>query len=89
MESVLSQIIPLVAPAAWPLIIVILGCAFIYFKINSQRKETKKTRDEVHDGLVTRVTLLEREIEEIKQLDLATKLAQIQTDLNWIKEKLK
>ena len=89
MESVLSQIIPLVAPAAWPLIIVILGCAFIYFKINSQRKETKKSRDEAHDGLVTRVTLLEREIEEIKQLDLATKLAQIQTDLNWIKEKLK
>lgn len=89
MESVLTQVIPLVAPAAWPLIIVILGCAFIYFKIGKDRKQTKAERDEAHDDLVTRVTLLEREIEEIRQLDLATKLAQIQTDLNWIKEKLK
>jgi hypothetical protein len=37
----------------------------------------------------TRVKVLENEIQEIKNLDLSTKLAQIQTDLSWIKEKLK
>lgn len=89
MESVLSQIIPLVAPAAWPLIIVILGCAFIYFKINLQRKATKETRDKDTDEMKTEIALLKNEVEQIKALDLASKLAQIQTDLSWIKEKLK
>jgi hypothetical protein len=89
MEALIPQLIAAIPTAALPLVFVIVACWFIYWKIQSQRKETKKTRDEAHDNIVTRVTLLEREIEEIKQLDLATKLAQIQTDLNWIKEKLK
>jgi flagellar biosynthesis component FlhA len=89
MEALIPQLIAAIPTAALPLVFVIVACWFIYWKIQSQRKETKKERDEAHDNLVTRVTLLEREIEEIKQLDLATKLAQIQTDLNWIKEKLK
>ena len=37
----------------------------------------------------TEIALLKNEVEQIKALDLASKLAQIQTDLSWIKEKLK
>jgi hypothetical protein len=54
-----------------------------------QRKDTKNKRDEDRDNLDKRVSLIENEIQEIKNLDLASKLAQIQTDLSWIKEKLK
>ena len=89
MEAILQQVITLVAPAAWPLIIVILGCAFIYFKIGRDRKQTKTERDTEHENLVTRVILLEKEMEILKSLDLSTKLAQIQTDLQWIKENIK
>ena len=89
MSELLQQVIPLVAPAAWPLIIVILGCAFIYFKIGRDRKQTKAERDAAHENMETRVILLEKEMETLKSLDLSTKLAQIQTDLQWIKENIK
>lgn len=89
MEALITQIIAAISPSALPIVVCVCVCAFLYFKIGRDRKQTKAERDTAHDNLVTRVTLLEREIEEIKQLDLATKLAQIQTDLNWIKEKLK
>ena len=57
--------------------------------IYMQRNNTKKSRDDDRDKLITRITLIENEIDRIKGLDLDTKLAQIMTDLNWIKEKLK
>ena len=82
MESVIATVAPLVPTAAWPIIIVVLGCAFIYFKIKSERKATKETRDRDAEEM-------KNEVEQIKALDLASKLAQIQTDLSWIKEKLK
>lgn len=66
----------------------IIAAAVVYLVIALQRNSTKKTRDENQDKLETRVSLLENEIQEIKNLDLASKLAQIQTDLSWIKEKL-
>ena len=68
---------------------IIVVAAILYLIIHFQRKDTSKKRDADRDELTTRVALLERDIEEIKSLDLSTKLAQIQTDLNWIKEKLK
>ena len=68
---------------------IIAVAAILYLIIHFQRKDTSKKRDADKDELNTRVALLERDIEEIKSLDLSTKLAQIQTDLNWIKEKLK
>jgi flagellar biosynthesis component FlhA len=89
MEALIPQLIAAIPTAALPLVFVIVACWFIYWKIQSQRKETKKERDEAHDELNTRVALLERELEEIKQLDLSAKLAQILTDLQWLKEKLK
>lgn len=67
----------------------IVAAAVVYLVIALQRNSTKKTRDENQDKLETRVTLLENEIKRVKDLDLETKLAQIQTDLEWIKDKLK
>lgn len=68
---------------------VIIVAAILYLIIYFQRKDTKAKRDEDRDNLDKRVSMIENEIQEIKNLDLATKLAQIQTDLSWIKEKLK
>lgn len=89
MSELLQQIIPLVPAYAWPIIIVVLGGMFIYRKIGNERKITAEKRDSEHENLETRVILLERELETIKSLDLSTKLAQIQTDLQWIKENMK
>lgn len=68
---------------------VIVVAAILYLIIALQRNSTKKSRDDAQESMDTRVKLLESEIQEIKNLDLSTKLAQIQTDLSWIKEKLK
>lgn len=68
---------------------IVVVAAILYIIIHFQRKDTSKKRNADRDELNTRVVLIEKEIEEIKQLDLSAKLAQIQTDLNWIKEKLK
>lgn len=68
---------------------VIVVAAILYLIIYFQRKDTKAKRDDAQESMDTRVKLLESEIQEIKNLDLSTKLAQIQTDLSWIKEKLK
>ena len=68
---------------------VIVVAAILYLIIYFQRKDTKAKRDDAQESMDTRVKLLESEIQEIKNLDLASKLAQIQTDLSWIKEKLK
>lgn len=68
---------------------VILVAAILYMIIYMQRNSTKKSRDDDRDKLITRLTLIENEIDRIKALDLDAKLAQIMTDLNWIKEKLK
>ena len=89
MENIISQMIPLISPQAIPLVFVIVCCVSMYFKIGKERKQTKHERDAAHDDLMSRVMLLENEIKQIKDLDLATKLAQIQTDLEWIKDKLK
>ena len=68
---------------------IVVVAAILYLVIHFQRKDTSKKRDADHDDTDKRLSLLERDVEEIKSLDLSTKLAQIQTDLNWIKEKLK
>ena len=68
---------------------IIAVAVILYVIIHFQRKDTGKKRNNDRDELITRVTLLESEIKQIKDLDLATKLAQIQTDLEWIKDKLK
>lgn len=90
MEAILQQVIPLVAPAAWPLIIVILGCTFIYFKIGHDRKQTKTERDTAHDDLDKRLTLVEHDVQFMKQQNalFADKLDRILDELCSIKIEL-
>lgn len=68
---------------------IIAVAAILYLIIHFQRKDTSKKRDADRDELNTRVVLLERELEDIKSLDLSAKLAQILTELAWIKARLK
>ena len=68
---------------------VIVVAAILYLIIYFQRKDTKAKRDDAQESMDTRIKLLETEVNRLRDLDLETKLAQIQTDLQWIKEKLK
>lgn len=68
---------------------VIVVAAILYLIIYFQRKDTKAKRDDAQEDFDKRLTLVETEVNRLKDLDLETKLAQIQTDLQWIKEKLK
>ena len=68
---------------------IISAAVLVYCVIYWQRNKTKKSRDEANESLQTRITLLEKETKRITDLDLETKLAQIQTDLSWIKDRLK
>ena len=68
---------------------IVVAAIILYVIIYFQRKQTSEKRDNDNDDLQTRITLLENEIKRVKDLDLETKLAQIQTDLQWIKENLK
>ena len=90
MTEIIGQIIPIVTPAAWPLIIVILGCCFIYFKIQSQRKVTKTERDNQTDELDKRLTLVEHDVEFMKEQNalFGQKLDKILEELTAIKVEL-
>ena len=68
---------------------IVAAAIILYVIIHFQRKQTSSKRDEDTDSLNTRISLLENEVKRVKDLDLETKLAQIQTDLQWIKENLK
>ena len=70
-------------------ITIVVATIILYVIIYFQRKQTSEKRDNDNDDLQTRITLLENDVKRIRDLDLETKLAQIQTDLQWIKENLK
>ena len=61
----------------------------LYLIIKRQRQDTKQTRDKDYEDMKTRMALMENEVNRIKDLDLETKLAQILTDLAWLKERFK
>lgn len=87
--EVINALIALCPQAAVPIVICVCLCWALYLKIGKDRKNTKAERDRDRDDLDKRLSLVENEIAELKALDLSSKLAQIQTDLSWIKEKLK
>lgn len=62
----------------------IAAAAIVYLIVYFQRKDTKNKRDEDRDNLDKRVSLIENEIQEIKNLDLAGRLASIETSLRYI-----
>ena len=88
MEAI-NALIALCPQAAVPIVICVCLCWALYLKIGKERKQTKEVRDSQAEELDKRLTLLENDIKRIRDLDLETKLAQIQTDLQWIKENLK
>lgn len=67
----------------------IIAAAVVYLVVTLQRNSTKKTRDENQDKLETRVTLLENEVNRLKDLDLDARLASIETSLHYIESLLK
>lgn len=82
MEDTLLQI----ANSGGPIGIIAAG--LMYLIISIQRNNTSAKRDKEKENLDKRIALLEQRMDKIDELDLSTKLAQIQTDLNWIKDKM-
>ena len=62
----------------------IIAAVVVYGIIWFQRNSTKKTRDNDKDNLQTRITLLESKVQKIDELDLAERLASIETTLKYI-----
>lgn len=90
MLEIIEQIILIVAPSSWPLIISVLGCVFIYFKIGRDRKHTKTERDNEKDELDKRLTLVEHDVAFMKEQHslFADKLDRILDELTNIKVEL-
>lgn len=88
MTELITAIVPYISPAAFPTVVVVLGLFYIYRKIGNERKDTKIERDKDSETIKAEIAVLKNELEQIKSLDLSTKLAQISTDINWIKLKL-
>jgi len=90
MEALIPQIIAAIPTAALPLVFVIVACWFIYWKIQSQRKVTKTERDNAHDDMDKRLTLVEHDVEFMKQQNslFADKLDRILDELCSIKIEL-
>lgn len=66
----------------------IIAAVVVYVIIYLQRNSTGKKRDDENENLKTEIAVLKNELEQLKALDLASKLAQIQTDIQWIKSRL-
>ena len=90
MEHIITAIIAAISPAALPLLVCVLGCVYIYFKIQSQRKVTKTERDNQKDELDKRLTLVEHDVCYMKQQHalFADKLDRILDELTAIKVEL-
>ena len=90
MESVIMTVISTISPAALPIVVCVCVCAFLYFKIQSQRKVTKSERDNQTDELDKRVTLVEHDVEFMKEQNalFADKLDRILSELTEIKVSL-
>ena len=87
MTDIVTAIIAAIPSSALPLLVCVLGCCFIYLKIQSQRKVTKEERDNQKDELDKRLTLVEHDVEFMKAEHslFAGKLDRILTELTEIK----
>ena len=90
MTEIVTASISAISPAALPLVVCILGCGFIYFKINSQRKVSKEERDNQKDELDKRLTLVEHDVTFMKEQNqlFSSKLDRILDELTAIKVEL-
>lgn len=90
MESVIMTVISTISPAALPIVVCVLGCVFIYLKIQSQRKVTKSERDNISESFDLRLTICEHDITFMKEQNqvFADKLDRILDELTAIKVEL-
>ena len=68
MESIISSAISSLSPTAIPIVVCVLGCVFIYFKIGKDRKHTKTEMDIANDELDKHITLVEHDVAFMKKL---------------------
>lgn len=68
MEQIISSVITSLSPSALPIVVCVLGCVFIYFKIGKDRKHTKTERDNEKDELDKHITLVEHDVAFMKKL---------------------
>ena len=90
MEQIISIILGTLSPSALPIVVCVLGCVFIYFKIGKERKQTKSERDNEKDELDKRLTLVEHDVAFMKEQHslFADKLDRILDELTNIKVEL-
>ena len=90
MEQIVTSLISALSPSALPIVVCVLGLAYIYWKINSQRKVTKSERDIAHDDMDKRLTLVEHDVQYMKEQNqlFSSKLDRILDELTAIKVEL-
>ena len=90
MEQLFTTIVSSLSPSALPIVVCVLGCVFIYFKIGKERKQTKSERDNDKDELDKRLTLVEHDVAFMKEQHslFADKLDRILDELTNIKVEL-
>lgn len=90
MEQIITHILTVMSPSALPIVVCVLGCVFIYFKIGKERKQTKSERDNDKDELDKRLTLVEHDVAFMKEQHslFADKLDRILDELTNIKVEL-
>ena len=90
MEQIVTSLISALSPSALPIVVCVLGLAYIYWKINSQRKVTKTERDVAHEDMDKRLTLVEHDVQYMKEQHslFADKLDRILNQLTEIKVEL-
>ena len=90
MEQIFTTIVSSLSPSALPIVVCVLGCVFIYFKIGKERKQTKSERDNDKDELDKRLTLVEHDVAFMKEQHslFADKLDRILDELTNIKVEL-
>ena len=90
MSAILTEIVSAISPTALPIVVCVLGCCFIYLKIGKDRKLTKTERDNQTDELDKRLTLVEHDVEFMKEQNalFGQKLDRILEELTAIKVEL-
>ena len=90
MEQIITHILTVMSPSALPIVVCVLGLAYIYWKINSQRKVTKTERDNEKDELDKRLTIVEHDVQYMKEQNqlFSSKLDRILDELTAIKVEL-
>ena len=90
MEHIITAILAAIPSSALPLLVCVLGCAFIYLKIGKDRKQTKTERDNINEEFDLRLTLCEHDITFMKEQNqiFADKLDRILDELTAIKVEL-